>query len=62
MREKRIRRPADVFADALDRPAEERREFLRRVYADAPDLLAEVESLLLAHAQMEAESLMKRTS
>ncbi len=41
---------ARILWDALERPAEERDDFLRRACAQDPELLEEVRSLLKAHA------------
>jgi len=45
------RRVNDVFHEALDRPADERQAFVDHACADAPDVRAEVHSLLAAHAR-----------
>jgi predicted Ser/Thr protein kinase len=45
------RRINDIFHRALEEPPERRSEFVRQAAADRPDLLAEVESLLAAHAR-----------
>jgi serine/threonine protein kinase/Flp pilus assembly protein TadD len=48
---KRWRRVKEIFQDAVERPAAERKTYLADACAGAPSLLTEVESLLTAHEE-----------
>ena len=49
MTPERFRRVDELVSQALDRPAQERAEFIRFACAGEDDLLVEVESLLASH-------------